>query len=252
MNQRFRTPVFAAMAAAVLLFLAGCQTQLYGDLSEGEANAIQAVLATGSIRAEKRPGAEGTYAVFVEEADFSRAVELLEAHALPRRRYDDLGKVFGKEAMFSTPAEEKARYLYAMQEELSHTISAIDGVLAARVHLVFSERDQLGQTLQEPSAAVFIRHVDDDRHDPIRHRLEIGRLIAASVPNLNEDRIVVSFFPVKPLPPARPAPAWKTVLGLRVAPESFERAWWMFAGAGAACLFLAAFACACLLRKTKK
>lgn len=219
--------------AACLCLLAGCQTQLYGDLSEAEANAVMAALLEASISAEKRAGAEGAYGVFVDKEDFARAMLVLEAKALPAKRYADLGTVFGKETMFTTPTEEKARLLHAMQEEIARTLSSIDGVLEARVHLVLAEQDQLGRTLQTPSAAVFIKHVDDERHDPLTHRNDIRRLVAASVPNLDEERIVVTFFAVRPLSPSqvRP-PAFREVLGLRLAPDSADAFAWLAAGAG--------------------
>ena len=233
--------------------VAGCRTQLFGSLSESEANAVLAALLDASLSAEKRSAEEGLYAVFVEESDFAAAVRLLDSLALPGRNFDSLGTVFGKGAMFSTPMEEKARYLYAMQEELARTVSEIDGVLTARVHLVMPERDQLGQELNSSSAAVFVKHVDDERHDPAAHRLEIRRLVAASVPGLAEETIVVNFFPVPPLsrPEARPPP-WREALGLRVAPESEARLWWSAGGAAALAVGLLALSIFALRRGAGK
>lgn len=210
----------------------GCATQLYDNLVEAEANAIIAALRENDIFAEKRPGTEGSFCVFIEETDFARAVRILDTHALPGKRYDDLGQVFGKDAMFSTPMEEKARYLYAMQEELSHTIALIDGVVAARVHLVMPEQDQLGRQLQTPSAAIFVKHSDDERHDPTRLQVEIRRLISASVPNLTEEAIVIAFFAAEPLPPPQLRINREVVLlGVKIAPESVIHFWQILAGA---------------------
>ena len=166
--------------AAILclsMVLAGCQTRLYGELSEKEANEILAALLEASIQAEKQAGEEGTFTIFVEESDFARAVRIMEDRALPERRYNDMGSVFGKEAMFSTPLEENARYLYAMQESLAQTVAQIDGVIAARIHLVLPEQDQLGRNVREPSGAVFVKYVEDDRYDPAAYRTEIRRLV---------------------------------------------------------------------------
>jgi len=229
------------LAGAVCLLLTGCATQLYDNLSEAEANAVIAALLESGVSAQKRPGTEGTHSVFIEQADFARAVRVLDERGLPGKRYSDLGRVFGKESMFSTPMEEKARYLYAMQEELSHTIALIDGVLEARVHLVLPEQDQLGRELQKPSAAVFLKHTDDERYDPMAHQPEIRRLIAAAVPNLVEDRIVVSFFPAeaRTVGPVVP-PALTTVLGVKVAADSAGTLWTLLGGAVIVCAALAA------------
>lgn len=242
------------LALLTCLVLTGCSTtQLYGNLSEDEANAVLAALLEASIEARKTPGEEGAYAVSVATDDFARAMRILEERALPARRFADLGQVFGGDAMFLTPVEEKARYLYAMQEELAQTVASIDGVLTARVHLVLPEQDQLGNDLYVPSAAVFVRHVDDERHDDVEHRKKIRNIVAFSVPKLEEERIVVSFFPVQiEQPGERTAPAFRTFLGIRVAEESFERLRiGFFAACGAIALVAAtaAFMIAKLRRK---
>jgi type III secretion protein J len=245
-----RFAVFLCLPA--LLFVCGCQVQLFGALTESEANQILAVLLDAGLAAEKRPGEEGVFSVSVEETEFAVAIRILDGRGLPTRRYDDFGNVFGKAAMFSTPLEEKARYLYAMQEELAHTVSEIDGVLSARVHLVLPEQDQLGRTLQTPSAAVFIKYVDDERHDPVSQRMEIRRLVAAGVPNLDEERIVVSFFPgADESHPAPSRPPWKKVLGLKLDEDSASRLWWMLGGIAGAML-LEATILVLLLRKGGK
>lgn len=245
---------FLALAlAALCLVAAGCKTQLYGSLQEKEANAVLAALLGASIPAEKRPGAEGTYTIFVEETEFARAMNLLDSLALPGKHYDDLGTVFGKVAMFSTPMEEKARYLYALQEELAQTVAKIEGVLAARVHLVLAEQDQMGRELQKPSAAVFVKHVDDPRLDPAAYQRDIRRLVAASVPNLEEERIVVSFFPAPPRDDAAYAvQPMRTILGFRVAEESVNRVWLTFGAAAALCLGLVGLTAVLFLRRKKK
>ena len=239
--EAFRKSRRAAVMIACL-WLAGCTTQLYDNLSEGEANAIVAALMENGMRAEKRSGTEETYSVFIAPDDFARAMRALESRALPGRRFDDLGRVFGKDAMFSTPMEEKARYLHAMQEELAHTVSLIDGVLAARVHLVLPEQDQLGRALQSPTAGVFVRHADDERHDPVMHSSEIRRLVAAGVPNLSPDDIVVSFFSAELFPlaePPPPPPAWVDFLGARVAIDSVGRMRILLIAGALICLVLA-------------
>lgn len=235
------------------LVLSGCQTQLYSGLQEKEANAVLAALLDASIEAEKKPSEEGTYAIFVDKAEFARAMAVLEAQALPGRHYDDLGTVFGKMAMFSTPTEEKARYLYAIQEELSQTIAAIDGVLMARVHLVLPEQDILGRDSQKPSAAVLVKHVDDIRHDPVAYQREIRRLVAASVSNMEEEQIVVTFSPAAPREVAPRSAQWRSVFGIRVPEESARALWVVLAAAAVLCLALlgAALFFALRLRRRK-
>lgn len=240
------------LAALACLVLTGCQKQLYGNLSEKEANDVLAALLEAGIPSEKREGEESTYAVWVEETEFARAVRILDDRALPGKRYDDLGTVFGKNAMFSTPMEEKARYLYAMQEELSRTISEISGVLVARVHLVLPEQDQLGREISKPSAAVFVKHVDDERHDPEVHLRQIRELVAASIPQLDKNDIVVTFFPVAIKDSPAFTPNWRTVFGIRVAEESAPVLWWAAGIAPTVCLLLLAATLFSYLRRRKQ
>ena len=247
-----RLPGVVAVVLA-LVFLGGCMAQLYGDLSEEEANIVLAALLENGLAAEKRAGVEGAFIVMVEEADFAQAVQVLDGRGLPARRFDDLGKVFGKVAMFATPLEEKARFLYAMQEELAQTISNIDGVLTARVHLVLPEQDQLGRSIQSPSAAVFVRHADDDRHDPVGQRRDIRQLVAAAVPNLDVERIVVSFFAATPsvvLP--RTPQQYETVFGVTMSRQSVTRFWWILGGAGGIVILALAATAIALARRGRK
>jgi type III secretion protein J len=217
----FRRFLWLCAPALAALVLAGCSTQLYADLTEKDANLILATLREANIPANKQPGVEGTYIVMVDETHFARAMEILDEKSLPRRKYDDLGSVFAKGGMFSTPLEEKARYLYATQEELSQTLSAIDGVLLARVHLVLPEQDQLGRVVQKPSAAVFVKYIDDPRYDTTAYQRDIRRLVAASVPNMEEERIAVTFFPTTmKVRDASAAPALVPVWNLQVSPLS--------------------------------
>lgn len=217
---------------ACLALLSGCQAQLFDNLREDEANAVIAALQEDSIPASKAPGTEGTFRVMIDENDFARAMRVLTAAGLPGRRFDDLGRIFGKESMFSTPMEEKARYLYAMQEELAHTISTIDGVLAARVHLVLPEQDQLGREMQKPSAAVMIKYADNGLVDTEANRPEIRRIIAASVPNIDEERIVIGFFPSIQEPARPPARSARQIslLGLKLSADPAGDLWWLAAG----------------------
>ena len=48
--------------------------------------------------------------------------------------------------------------IYALSEELSHTVSQVDGVLSARVHVVLPDNDLLKRNVTPSSASVFIRY----------------------------------------------------------------------------------------------
>ena len=188
-----------ALFLAVALLLAGCseRVELHRQLSEQEANEVIAELADKHIRAQKIPSKEGVI-VAVNAIDIGRAVRTLEAVGLPRVARTTLGDTFRKEGVISTPLEERARYIYALSQELEATLSNIDGVIVARVHVVLPERIAPGEPVQPASASVFIKH--DPRLDPDNIRARVRRMVASSIPGMttavdNPQKLSVIFVP---------------------------------------------------------
>ncbi|MGE1153805.1 type III secretion system inner membrane ring lipoprotein SctJ [Pseudomonas kitaguniensis] len=181
------------------LMLTGCgdSVELHRNISEPEANEVIAELADKQIRAQKIPGKEGV-AVRVKASDISRAVRTLDAAGLPRLARSTLGDIFRKEGVISTPLEERARYIYALSQELESTLSNIDGVIVARVHVVLPERIAPGEPVQPASASVFIKH--DPRLEPDKINPRVRRMVASSIPGMasavdNTAKLTVVFVP---------------------------------------------------------
>ena len=182
--QRTRSVLSYFLISLILASLAACseRVDLQSGLKDAEANEIINVLNRQGIDASKRPTKEGV-AIVVERLDISRATDALQAAGLPRRSLSNLGQVFKKEGMISTPLEERVRYIYGLSEELQYTLQQFDNVISARVHVVLPERIAPGEPIQPSSAAVFIKYhlpFDDDTAMPrIRH------LVASSIPGLS-------------------------------------------------------------------
>lgn len=181
------------------LMLAGCgeSVELHRQLSEQDANEVVAELADKKIRAEKIPAKDGVV-VRVRANDISRAVRTLEAVGLPKVGRSTLGDIFRKEGVISTPLEERARYIYALSQELEATLSKIDGVIVARVHVVLPERVAPGEPVQPASASVFIKH--DPRLEPDNIQPRVRRMVASSIPGMasaieNTQKLTVVFVP---------------------------------------------------------
>lgn len=188
-----------ALLLAVALWLSGCseRVELHRQLSEQEANEVIAELADKHIRAQKIPAKDGVI-VAVNAVDIGRAVRTLEAVGLPRVARTTLGDTFRKEGVISTPLEERARYIYALSQELESTLSNIDGVIVARVHVVLPERIAPGEPVQPASASVFIKH--DPRLDPDNIHARVRRMVASSIPGMttavdNPQKLSVTFVP---------------------------------------------------------
>ena len=175
--------LFKGLFFITMLSMAGCgeHVELHRELSEQEANEVIAELANKQINAQKIPAKSGV-SVRIRASDISRAVNVLEAAGLPRAQRTNLGDIFRKEGVISTPLEERARYIYALSQELEATLSKIDGVIVARVHVVLPERVAPGEPVQPASASVFIKH--DTKLDPDSIQARVRRLVASSIPGM--------------------------------------------------------------------
>lgn len=189
--------IIVALCFCSTLALVGCkeEIELHTRLSESDANEVMAALIENRIPAHKLNTKEGV-TVFIDQADIAGAVRILQAKGLPRKNKTSMGEVFQKEGIISSPLEERARYIYALSQELEYTFSQIAGVVVARVHVVLPEKVAPGEPIQPSSAAVFIKHQDE--LDPDVALPKIKRMVASSIPGLAEagnDAIAVVFMP---------------------------------------------------------
>lgn len=197
-----KIPFFRATVAGLLLcVLAACSSkvELMGSMPETEANEILAALQNATIPAEKVPGKEGMVGVMVAGDQVGRAVDLLRAKGLPRERFAGMGQVFKKEGLISSPLEERARYIYALSQELGSTLTQIDGVMVARVHVVLPERGDSGDPSTPSSAAVFLKHTEGYNLDTVLP--QVRRLVTNSIPGLTTDKVSIILVSAQALPP---------------------------------------------------
>lgn len=100
-------------------------------------------------------------------------------------------------------------------QELSRTLSEIDGVLVARVHVVLPEpRDAQRAPARAASASIFIKHAADAPLD-----LYIGQmkqLLSNSIEGLDYERISVVLVPSTQARQLRPGARHATLLSIQV------------------------------------
>lgn len=186
----------------LLLMLSACGNQeLYGKLKENQANEMIAALRNASIEATKTSSGEGEWTVSVSPDHFSRAVDVLKASGLPRDEFQSLGDVFAKKGFVSSPVEERARLIYGLSQELSKTVSSIDGVVEARVHLAIPEADKLSDEVKPSSAAVFVKY--QPGFDLRSQNGAIKSLVTNSIEGLTYDKVSVVMFPSQAPPPSQ-------------------------------------------------
>ena len=215
----------------------GCESRsiLFASLEERQANAVLAALLEAGISAQKESGEEERWRVVIPERDFATATVLLEQHGLPERAYRGVGEVFRKTGMVSSPSEERIRLMDALSQDLARTLSVIEGVVEARVHVVLPENDPFAKTVQPSSAAVAIRHRwDADMVDQVPR---IKSLVKNAIEGLRYETITVTLFrdpppqtPPSPLPAPSLASRWGFGLGLGcvglVLLLGFGALWW--------------------------
>ena len=121
---------------------------LYTNLSLTDSNSIAERLQSMGVQSQIRGDA-----ILVPG---NRVLELrntLASEGLPRGGGTGF-EIFDKSNFGATEFEQRVSYMRAVQGELSRTISAIDGVESARVHLVVPEKTLFRDESEQPRASV--------------------------------------------------------------------------------------------------
>ncbi|NRD71730.1 type III secretion inner membrane ring lipoprotein SctJ [Shewanella sp. VB17] len=179
-----------------LIVLGGCKTELYNALSQKEGNEMLAILLVAGISTEKQPDADGKVKLVVEESQLSLALATLKAQGYPKDTFASLEDIFPDEGLITSPDEERARLMFAKSQAISSTLSQIDGVITARVHIVRpKEEKRRGRSSQEntSSASVFIKHAPNIDIESLLPQIKL--LVNNSIEGLNYDKISVILVP---------------------------------------------------------
>ena len=218
-----------------VLLLAGCESQLYTGLNEREGNDMLALLLDADIPATKTLNKDLQVTVFVPEKDVARSIRLLRSNGFPRDHFSSVGDIFPKDGLISSPTEERARYTYSMSQELSSTLSMIDGVITARVHVVLPQESAGMQENAYPSsAAVFIKYSSDLMLPGFIPKVKT--LVSNSIEGLSLDKITVTLFPAgresSMVSTQGTTQALDSLLTVEVSPESKGRLMLLIFGMG--------------------
>ena len=177
--------------------LAGCRATLYTNLTEKECNEMLAVLLSANIHAQKEQAKGGLLRLVVDDALIAEAITVLNRHGLPRDEFSSINTMFPKDGLIASPLAERARFIFAISQELSQTISMIDGVIDARVHVVIPGLKSGRETVAKShsTASVFIRYRSGI---PLRQSIpQIKLLISTAVEGLAYQHVNVVLFEVR-------------------------------------------------------
>ncbi len=180
------------LATLAVVLLAGCsRIDLYTNLSEQQANEVAAVLLAAEIDTDKRLSENKAWSVRIDKPDLPRAMDVLESAGVPKSGGLSMIDVFKKDGFISSPLEERARFISATAKELEQTISRMNGVLDARVHLAMPERDPLTDTVLPPSASVYVKHGQNVKFTENGGLADVKAIVRDAVEGLSADRITV-------------------------------------------------------------
>ena len=227
-----------ALVLLAALLLSACEAELYNNLDQRQANEMVATLQQRGIPAQRVAVKGGQYTVVVDKGRFADSIAILTEAGLPKQEFQTMGQVFKKDGLVSSPMQERAQMIFALSQELSRTVSEIDGVLSARVHLVLPENDPLRQQLVPSSASVFIRHRSNM---PVGNLVpQVKMLVANGVAGLSYDKVSVVLVPVD-LQKANQGSDLEMVsfFGLWMQRDNLAQAMWMFFGLVALVVLLA-------------
>ena len=180
---------------AVIIFFAFMATKmssgplalLYSGLDPSDGGSIVSQLDTMKIPYEV--SANGT-SIKVPTDQVGKLRMSMAQQGLPRG--GSIGyEIFDQKDGFSTTSfVQNINQLRALEGELARTISTVNTVQSARVHLVLPKRELFSQTDQKASASVFLK-VRGGSTLAKEQVAAIRQLIAAAVPSLETDKISI-------------------------------------------------------------
>src|SRR4051812_12635910 len=162
-------------------------TPLFSNLQPSDAAAV-----TQKLTSEKVPFklADGGATVMVPQNQVYQQRLNLSASGLPTGGTQGYS-LLDKQGITTSEFRQRVDYQRALEGELSKTISVIDGVAAATVHLVIPPDDVFANDASKPSASVLIQNVPGKTIGPGQVQAVV-HLVSSSVEGLDPDSVTVA------------------------------------------------------------
>ncbi len=190
-----RLAILGAIVAGLILFFVFVSMRattpqmklLYSDLSTTDSGAIAAKLESSAIPYEvSQDGAS----IMVADREVGRSRLLLAEAGLPNG--GSMGyEIFDKQSGFGTTNfVQNINQVRALEGELARTISSLETVRSARVHLVLPQRELFSRESRPSSASVYIGIRPGGRLER-EQIIAIQSLIASGVPGLKATDVTI-------------------------------------------------------------
>jgi flagellar M-ring protein FliF len=176
----------AAVLVAISMGFGQPKALLYSNLDLKEAGNITQNLDQAGIKYEVK--GDGS-TILVDRDKVASTRLMLSSKGLPTSGSVGYEIFDNTSALGQTDFVQQLNRQRALEGELGRTISSLDGITSARVHLVLPKRQLFEQEAEQPSAAVTIG-VGGREPGPDNVRA-IQNLIAGAVPSLKPDRVTV-------------------------------------------------------------
>jgi len=176
-----------ALVFGVGTVLSPSYVPLYNNLSPAAASQLVNTLEQAGFKV-KVSGAGST--VSVAQTQVPRARMALADKGLPNEGTPGWELFDQSSGLGMNSFMQKVNKLRALEGELARSIQSLDTVEAARVHLVLPEREPFSRNRPAPSAAVVVRSGSNAQVSR-RQALSIRALVAAAIPQMSPDKVVV-------------------------------------------------------------
>lgn len=160
---------------------------LYSDLSLAGAGRVVAALEQDGFAVELGGGGS---IVSVAQEDVARARMALAEQGLPGEGAPGWEIFDNASGLGMNSFMQQVSRMRALEGELARSILTIDGIDAARVHLVLPDREAFSRTRPEPSASVIVRGRTTQTIGR-RQAEAIRALVSSAVPDLSPSRVTV-------------------------------------------------------------
>ncbi len=147
----------------IAIFTSGCDEQILHDLSEQDANKVLSRLSAGELDAKKVLQSDGRWAIAVSRDSIVPALAFLDNNRVLSPRTSPSG-TNSKGGFVPSREEQWFRYERSIAVSIEDSLSAMLGVLEARVHLNMPETDPLFGSRKENTGSGSVLLVVDARY----------------------------------------------------------------------------------------